>query len=81
MNEKYAGDLLLQKTFTADHLTKKKMKNTGQLPMYHVENAHAVAGFSITRYANFFAEIKVSFFIMLYRVTGYITKHGNRKCF
>ena len=39
-NEKYAGDLLLQKTFTADHLTKKKMKNTGQLPMYHVENAH-----------------------------------------
>ena len=39
-NEKYAGDLLLQKTFIADHLTKKKMKNTGQLPMYHVENAH-----------------------------------------
>jgi len=39
-NEKYAGDLLLQKTFVADHLTKKKMKNTGQLPMYLVEDAH-----------------------------------------
>ena len=39
-NEKYAGDLLLQKTYIADHLTKKKMKNTGQLPMYLVENAH-----------------------------------------
>jgi len=39
-NEKYAGNLLLQKTFTADHLTKKKKKNTGQLPMYLVENAH-----------------------------------------
>ena len=39
-NEKYAGDLLLQKTYIADHLSKKKVKNTGQLPMYHVENAH-----------------------------------------
>jgi len=39
-NEKYAGDLLLQKSFTADHLTKKKTKNTGQLPMYLVEDAH-----------------------------------------
>jgi hypothetical protein len=39
-NEKYAGDLLLQKTFVADHLTKKKKKNTGQLPMYYVRDAH-----------------------------------------
>jgi len=39
-NEKYAGDLLLQKTFIADHLTKKKRVNTGQLPMYLVEDAH-----------------------------------------
>ena len=39
-SEKYAGDLLLQKTYTLDHLSKKKAKNTGQLPMYLVENNH-----------------------------------------
>ena len=39
-NEKYIGDLLLQKTFIADHLTKKQMSNSGQLPMYHVEGNH-----------------------------------------
>ena len=39
-NEKYAGDLLLQKTFTIDHLTKKRVRNTGQLPKYHVQDAH-----------------------------------------
>jgi len=39
-NEKYAGDLLLQKSFIANHLTKKKLKNTGQLPQYLVENHH-----------------------------------------
>jgi len=39
-NEKYAGDLLLQKSFTTDHLTKRRVKNTGQLPMYLVENNH-----------------------------------------
>ena len=39
-SEKYAGDLLLQKSFTKDHLSKKKVKNTGQLPMYLVANNH-----------------------------------------
>lgn len=39
-NEKYAGDLLLQKTFNEDHLTKRKIINQGQLPMYYVENSH-----------------------------------------
>ena len=39
-NEKYAGNLLLQKTFTQDHLSKKRVKNTGQLPQYLVENNH-----------------------------------------
>ena len=31
LNEKYAGDLLLQKTFSEDFRTKKKRKNTGEL--------------------------------------------------
>lgn len=30
-NEKYIGDLLLQKEFVSDHLSKKKIKNCGQL--------------------------------------------------
>jgi hypothetical protein len=39
-NEKYAGNLLLQKTFTQDHLTKRRVKNTGQLPQYLVSDNH-----------------------------------------
>ena len=39
-NEKYAGDLLLQKTFRTDHLTKQTRLNQGELPMYHVQDAH-----------------------------------------
>ncbi len=39
-NEKYAGDLLLQKTFRPDHLSKKQIDNTGQLPQFFVENDH-----------------------------------------
>jgi len=39
-NEKYMGDLLLQKSFKADHISKKKVENTGQLPKYYVEGNH-----------------------------------------
>ena len=39
-NEKYIGDLLLQKEFISDHLSKKKTKNCGQLNQYYVENNH-----------------------------------------
>ena len=39
-NEKYIGDALLQKTFTADCISKKVYKNNGELPMYYVENHH-----------------------------------------
>ena len=39
-NEKYAGDLLLQKYYTVDFLSKKVARNTGQLPQYFVENSH-----------------------------------------
>ena len=40
-NEKYMGDLLLQKYYIPDFLTKKVKKNQGELPQYYVENAHA----------------------------------------
>lgn len=39
-NEKYKGDMLLQKTFVQDHISKKKVRNEGQLPRYYVENSH-----------------------------------------
>lgn len=39
-NEKYAGDLLLQKYYTVDFLTHRIARNTGQLPQYYVENHH-----------------------------------------
>ena len=39
-NEKYCGDVLLQKTYTDDCINKKVKKNTGQLPMYLVQNHH-----------------------------------------
>ena len=39
-NEKYCGDVLLQKTYVSDCISRKVIKNTGQLPMYLVQNHH-----------------------------------------
>ncbi len=39
-NVDYTGNLLLQKTYREDHLTKRKKKNDGVLPQYFVEEAH-----------------------------------------
>lgn len=39
-NEKYVGEVRMQKTFTADFLTGRREKNQGQLDIYLVENAH-----------------------------------------
>ena len=39
-NEKYKGDALLQKTYTADFLTKKKKINKGEIPQYYVKKNH-----------------------------------------
>jgi len=39
-NEKYMGDALLQKTYTVDFLTKKRIKNNGTVPQYYVEADH-----------------------------------------
>ncbi|GAU76742.1 site-specific recombinase [Fusibacter sp. 3D3] len=39
-NEKYKGDTLLQKTFTEDFMTGKKVKNTGQRTQYFVSESH-----------------------------------------
>ncbi len=39
-NEKYIGQVIMQKTYTPDFLTGKQVKNDGQTTMYIVENAH-----------------------------------------
>ena len=38
--EKYIGDMLLQKTFIENHMTKRKVNNTGQLPQFYVSDSH-----------------------------------------
>ncbi len=40
-NEKYKGDAWLQKTYTPNHLTKKKKKNTGEIDYYYIEDNHS----------------------------------------
>lgn len=39
-NEKYAGDALMQKTYTVNCITHDRAKNTGQKPMYFVQDCH-----------------------------------------
>lgn len=39
-NEKYCGDVLMQKTYTVDCFTHKKVKNTGQRAQYRLKNHH-----------------------------------------
>lgn len=39
-NEKYKGDVLLQKYFTVDFMNKKSKKNEGELNQYYVESNH-----------------------------------------
>ena len=39
-NEKYKGDTLLQKTYTEDFITGRKVKNVGQRSWYYVKDSH-----------------------------------------
>lgn len=39
-NEKYKGEALLQKSYTVDFLTKKRVKNMGDVPQYYVQESH-----------------------------------------
>ncbi len=40
-NEKFVGDMLLQKAYIVDHLDKKKAINHGVLPQYFVQDSHS----------------------------------------
>ena len=39
-NEKYRGDALIQKQYTADFLDKTRRRNMGEIPQYYVEEHH-----------------------------------------
>ena len=39
-NYTYTGNLILQKTFRENHITKKRITNMGELPKYHAEDSH-----------------------------------------
>lgn len=39
-NERYCGDSILQKTVTIDCIGKVRRRNTGEAPMYYVQNSH-----------------------------------------
>jgi site-specific DNA recombinase len=39
-NEKYKGDTMLQKTYTENFMTGKKVKNVGQRDRYYISNSH-----------------------------------------
>ncbi len=39
-NERYTGDVMLQKYVVVDHLSHKRVKNSGQAPQYLVEGQH-----------------------------------------
>ena len=39
-NEKYVGDALLQKKYTANSLTHERKRNTGELPCFYVHDSH-----------------------------------------
>ncbi|SHK66112.1 recombinase family protein, partial [Paramaledivibacter caminithermalis] len=39
-NEKYCGDVILQKTVTVDYLTHKRKRNEGESPKYLIKNNH-----------------------------------------
>ena len=39
-NEKYTGNMLLQKVFIPDHITHKTIPNNGELPQYWVEDSY-----------------------------------------
>ena len=89
-NYNYTGNLLLQKTYSENHLTKRKMINCGEQPQYHAEGAHeAIIDLAtweavqeeIERRAEYYAPTKKS---TSYPFTGLIVcgtcgKHYRRK--
>jgi site-specific DNA recombinase len=72
-NEKYIGDALLQKTYTVDFLTKKRVKNNGLVPQYYVENSHEAI---IPR--EIFMQVQEE---LIRRRCVHLSKNGNKRSF
>lgn len=72
-NEKYMGDALLQKTYTVDFLSKKRVVNNGIVPQYYVENSHEAI---IPR--EIFMQVQEE---LIRRSRGHIATSGKRRVF
>lgn len=72
-NEKYMGDALLQKTYTVDFLTKKGIKNTGEMPQYYIEGHHETI---IPKHLFYAVQEE-----MLKRQSDRRTKTGKKRCY
>ncbi len=72
-NEKYIGDALLQKTYTVDFLSKKRVVNNGIVPQYYVENSHEAI---IPR--EIFMQVQEE---LVRRSKGHIATSGKRRVF
>ncbi|WP_420067840.1 recombinase family protein [Streptococcus suis] len=82
-NEKYKGDALLQKTYTVDFLTKKRIVNDGQVNQYYVEDSHEgiideetweTVQLEIARRKNYREEHQLKFYIMQSEHNPFTTK-------
>ena len=67
------GDALLQKTYTTDFLTKKRVKNTGIVPQYYVEDDHEAI---IPK--ELFMQVQAE---LARRRNVHATKSGKKRCF
>lgn len=72
-NEKYMGDALLQKTYTINFLTKRRIKNTGEMPQYYIEDHHEAI---IPKHLFYAAQEE-----MLKRQNGRRTGNGKKRCY
>ena len=88
-NEKYKGDALLQKTYTVDFLTKKRIDNDGQVNQYYIENNHEaildrdkweIVQLEIERRKRFREQHKLQFYIMQKENNPFTTKVFCAEC-
>ena len=88
-NEKYKGDALLQKTYTVDFLTKKRIDNDGQVNQYYIENNHEpildrekweIVQLEIARRKKFREQHKLQFYIMQKENNPFTTKVFCAEC-
>lgn len=69
-NEKYKGDAILQKSYSVDFLTKKRVENKGEVQQYYVEDSHP---------AIIDKEMREAAQLEMERRRTFIEKHGLKK--